>query len=89
MQFSWLNKQGVRSSTGFELQTLDRSKKEYREAGRKITFYWEMGNRCVIVRQVAFQNWDNGVILDSEKHEEVIANIKAATEFAALELVVR
>ena len=38
MTFQWLNKQGVRSPDGFEVQFVGRFELEYRENGRSIVF---------------------------------------------------
>lgn len=62
---------------------------EYREADRKITLTWEFGKRCIIVHRKSFDKWDDGSKLASEKREEVLAILKAATEFEGLRLLVR
>jgi hypothetical protein len=46
--FTWLNKQGVRSDTGFEFQRTGRFTAEYRENGRVTEMYVEGGAGGVI-----------------------------------------
>ena len=41
--FTWLNKQGVRSDRGFEVQFTGRFDAEYREGGRIVELYVESG----------------------------------------------
>jgi hypothetical protein len=41
--FTWLNKQGVRSDRGFEVQFTGRFDAEYREGGKVVKLYVESG----------------------------------------------
>ena len=51
--FTWLNKQGVKSDAGFEVQFTGRFDAEYREAGKVMSIYVESGihdgQACVIL----------------------------------------
>ena len=42
--FEWLNKQGVRSSEGFEVQCISRYEMEYREGNNVLTLEGDIGN---------------------------------------------
>jgi hypothetical protein len=42
--FTWMGKQGVRSSDGFEVQSIDRFSIAYREGSQVVTVYVEHGS---------------------------------------------
>ncbi|MGQ0511073.1 MAG: hypothetical protein ACT4P9_10710 [Betaproteobacteria bacterium] len=78
--FTWLNKQGVRSSEGFEVQSVDRYTIEYREGGKTISVPVEMGARTVTDEE-AFGRWDppfNTVSISDEKRQQIFRNFNAA-----------
>ncbi|MDD3765167.1 MAG: hypothetical protein PHP86_17870 [Nevskiales bacterium] len=83
--FTWLNKQGVRSSSGFEVQTTGRFTIEYREAGRVITVDVEpgiQGGPCVSINDNAFERWDNSSVRNSaEEQARLLKNFKDAMAF--------
>lgn len=84
--FTYMNKQGVRSSEGFEVQRTGRFTSEYREGGRVITVHVEHGDQgtpCLdIVREDAFARWDHsGEINSPEEQARLLQNFKKAMEF--------
>lgn len=93
--FSWLNKQGVRSDQGFEVQRTGRFDVEYSEGEHKVTLYVEPGVSggmpSLSVSPDAFQRWDGappGALLAPEMQARLFANLRAALEFQGLQLVV-
>lgn len=92
--FTWLNKQGVRSDCGFEVQFTGRFDAEYREGGKTVSLYVESGydegmRQCVLVDPGAFEYWDDGQSISSEKREKILKNLSDAMEFQGLKLVVQ
>ena len=85
MKFTWLNKQGVRSETGFELQRVDRFTMSYREVNRIITIGIDNGivgqRPAVIMGPKSLEMWDSGVPIDAEKQREILRNIENALGF--------
>jgi hypothetical protein len=78
--FTWLNKQGVRSSEGFEVQGIDRFTIEYREGVKAISVRVEDGVR-VESDDSAFEKWDppfNLVPISDEKRQQIARNFNAA-----------
>jgi len=91
--FKWLNKQGVRSDLGFEVQFTGRFDAEYREGKRLVKLYVEDGIGAggkpgIIVKTAAFEKWDNGEPISSAKQKEMFNNLRAAMEFQGLQLFV-
>jgi hypothetical protein len=91
MNFTWLNKQGVRSDTGFELQSMDRFTFEYREGSRTITLDIESGilgesQPAILMGPDALKKWDNGTTLDIAAQKQVLDNIRQALAFQGLGL---
>lgn len=91
--FSWLNKQGVRSSAGFEVQFTGRFDAEYREGHKVVSIYVEdgvgdRGEPCVIVKKNAFIKWNDGELIPPDKQKLMFENLKAAIEFQGLALYV-
>jgi len=66
MTFTWLNKQGVRSSEGFEVQFTARFTAEYREGRRIEVVAIEpviiAGRPGVAIDPNTFERWDNSSI---------------------------
>jgi hypothetical protein len=91
--FTWLNKQGVQSDSGFIVQFTGRFTAEYREGGKTMTVDVEIdfsaGKPCVIIGPDAFQSWDsaNSRLSDSQR-ERLFRNFREACEFQGLKLVV-
>ena len=90
--FTWLNKQGVCSDQGFEVQFTGRFDAEYREGGRVVKLYVEDGVSgglpCVIVGSQAFARWSDGTAIDPDKQAEMLENFKQAMNFQDLSTVV-
>jgi hypothetical protein len=89
MTFTWIGKQGARSSDGFEVQSVDRFSIEYREGGQVVTVSVERGTigatPCVSISTKAFEHWDNYRPANSaEKQAKMLANFKAAMEFQGI-----
>jgi hypothetical protein len=84
--FTWLNKQGVSSSDGFEFQFTGRFTAEYREYGRIVDLEVDDGAPIVTIHNEAPLSWRNGSNLSAEARARVFANIKAALSFMDLRL---
>ncbi len=90
--FTWLNKQGVRSDKGFEVQRTGRFDAEYIEGDKKASLYVEAGLmgglQCIIVDPSAFDHWDGGEPIDEAKRAELFQNLRDAMEFQGLKLAI-
>ena len=88
--FTWINKQGVRSSQGFEVQFTGRFTAEYREGGRVISVSVEQGlsgGPCISIEGAAFARWDGSASTNSAgEQQRLLANFKEALKFQGLEL---
>jgi hypothetical protein len=88
MNFTWLNKQGVRSDTGFEFQFTGRYLAEYRESGRVIVLSIETAGGVATI----YEDQLLGPLLSAreplvaQRREQLIANVRAALQFQGLEL---
>ena len=89
--FTWLNKQGVKSDTGFSVQFTGRFTCEYSEGKRTLKFEvengYDKGKPCTVTRRTSFFLWD-GEKLTLERQQEIINNIEAAMDFQGLKLIV-
>lgn len=84
--FTWLNNQGVKSSDGFEVQSVDRFAIEYREGSLVVTVPVELGSyggdSSVRIPATAFTRWDNYRPVNSpQKQAQMRANFVAAMHF--------
>jgi hypothetical protein len=90
--FTWLNKQGVRSDRGFEVQRTGRFSAEYKESGRVVKLYVESGicagMPCIIVEPKAFERWDSGMLISAEQRAQMFQNLKEALEFQGLKMTI-
>lgn len=90
--FTWLNKQGVRSDQGFDVQFTGRFDAEYREGDRIVRLYVQDGITggmdSIIVAPDAFAYWIDGTSISEEKQAEMFKNLREAMEFQGLKLVV-
>jgi hypothetical protein len=90
MTFTWLNKQGVRSDEGFELQRLSRFTMQYSERGNTLTIDLESGlingELGILMRPDAAARWDDGSVSDLATQKRVIRNIREALRFQGLGL---
>ena len=87
--FTWLNKQGVKSSEGFEIQSTDRFTIEYREGNLVVTIQAEQGTfgggPSVSISVGAFARWDNYRPENSlETQAQMRANFVAAMLFQGI-----
>jgi hypothetical protein len=86
--FTWMNKQGVRSDEGFEVQSTGRFTIEYREQGKVITISVEpglSGGPCVLLEDKPFRFWDDCNIQNSsEEQKRLLNNFIAAMKFQGL-----
>ena len=84
--FTWLNKQGVRSSDGFEVQFTGRFTAEYREGARYLVVDVEGGgNGLIDFNPRAFERWANSSATNSpEEQARMLKNFMAALEFQGL-----
>jgi hypothetical protein len=91
MTFTWLNKQGVRSDAGFELQFVDRFTMEYRQDGRTITLDIESGflganQPAILMSPDALNAWDDGAELLPTEQRQALQNVREALAFQGLGL---
>ncbi len=90
--FTWLNKQGVRSDQGFEVQRTGRFDAQYREGTRVVSLYVESGmsggKPAIVIDPAAFARWDEGGDIPPEQQARMLNNFKEAMEFQGLKLVV-
>lgn len=84
--FSWINKQGVRSDEGFEVQFTGRFTAEYREGARYLVVDVEgSGNGLIDFNSKAFEKWANSSMRNSaEDQARMLHNFMAALEFQGL-----
>lgn len=87
--FTWLNKQGVRSSDGFEVQFIDRLEVEYREGAQVVTVHVEPGfyggGPSVSIGPHVFAHWNHSaVLIEPAKQAQMLANFKAAMAFQGI-----
>jgi hypothetical protein len=90
--FTWLNKQGVRSDRGFEVQFTGRFSAEYREGGKFVKLYVEDGLsgglQCISINPDAFDHWSDGQTIPPDQQMQMFENFKEAMEFQNLKMVV-
>lgn len=90
--FIWLNKQGVRSDEGFEVQQIGRFDAEYREGGNVVKLEVESGVSgglpCIILDPKAFARWSEGTLIPEAEQARLFRNFRAAMEFQGLKMVV-
>lgn len=88
--FTWLNKQGVRSEQGVEVQFTGRFSAEYREGGQVVKLYVEDGGGVpsIIINPDAFERWGDGTPIPPEQQARILQNFKEALEFQGLKLLI-
>jgi hypothetical protein len=90
--FTWLNKQGVRSDKGFEVQQTGRFDAEYREGGKVVKLEVESGVSgglpCLILDPTAFARWSDGTSISEAEQVRLFRNFAEAMEFQGLKMVV-
>jgi hypothetical protein len=92
--FEWLNKQGVRSSEGFEVQCISRYEMEYREGNNVLTLEGDIGKSggkaCFILDKSSIDYWDNDIMrreLPDEKKQKILENFISALNFQNVNVV--
>lgn len=87
--FTWIGKQGVRSSDGFEVQSIDRFSVAYREGSQVVTVYVEReGDGMMAITKDAFSRWDNLRMTNPpEKQAQMRENFVAAMKFQGITVV--
>jgi hypothetical protein len=88
--FTWLNKQAVRSSEGYEVHFLSRGTAQYREGLRVRTVPVEdglvAGRPAVLFDRRVFEHWDNSSIANSASEQQrLLSNFVSALRFQGLE----
>ena len=93
--FTWLNKQGVESDTGFAVQRTGGFTCEYRESGRILELEVESGvigqQPCINIKRDAFASWNVAGVkhdIPEEQQLRMLQNFKDAMEFQGLLVVV-
>jgi hypothetical protein len=90
--FTWLNKQGVRSDEGFEVQRTGRFGAEYNEGGKVVKLEVESGvaggRPCIIIDPKAFVRWSDGTFISETEQARLFRNFRAAMDFQGLTVVV-
>lgn len=93
--FTWLNKQGVQSDSGFVVQFTGRFTCEYSEGGKRIEIAVEdglsAGKPCINISKDAFAKWAPPRAFyetPKDEQERLMKNFKDAIEFQGLALVV-
>jgi hypothetical protein len=90
--FTWLNKQGVRSDEGFEVQRTGRFDAEYVEGGKVVKLGVESGVSaglpCIILDPKAFARWSDGTAIPDAEQARLFRNFAKAMEFQGLKTVV-
>ena len=94
MGFTWINKQGVRSDQGFEVQMVSQDCIEYREFGRVLTIDVEMGmsgsSPCLLISPDCFSRWDDmpqSATLDDNEQLRIERNFREAMSFQSVKIV--
>jgi hypothetical protein len=87
--FTWLNKQGVRSDSGFEFQFTGRFTAEYRENGQVIDMYVDGTPSITTIYEGSIEKLWNKIQDKTERKSErsrIIRNISEALEFQGMKL---
>ncbi|MDF1684440.1 MAG: hypothetical protein P1U36_07245 [Legionellaceae bacterium] len=83
--FTWLNKQGVRSDKGFEVQSVNRFVIRYSEKSGVIDVSVEYGQRgseyFVYVYDKEFYQWNDGKMISEQKKTQILKNFIDAMAF--------
>src|SRR5262245_31606030 len=91
--FTWLNKQGVRSDLGFEVQRTSRFEAEYRENGKTVSLHVESGIegglQCILIDPEAFLRWDDGQPISADQQRQIRQNFEDAMAFQGLKTLVQ
>lgn len=88
--FTWITKQAVRSSKGYEVRFLGRFTAQYREGLRIRTIPIEdgilAGKPAILFSKRVFENWDNSSIANTpDEQDRLLRNFVEALRFQGLE----
>jgi hypothetical protein len=90
--FTWLNKQGVRSDEGFEVQRTGRFDAEYSEGEKVVTLEVQSGLSgglpSISIGPKAFARWNDGTPISDAEQARLFRNFGAAMEFQGLKVVI-
>lgn len=94
MEFIWLNKQGVKSNSGFVVQSVSRFTIEYREANKCISIeveddYSPGKSPCEIISRSSLSHWNDGTLISPKKQVEILKNFKEAMKFQGIDVIVK
>jgi hypothetical protein len=92
-KFTWLNKQSVKSSKGFIVQSVSRFTLEYREDKKFILIEVESDyapgiKPCEKVNVIAFSRWNDGTSISQIKQQEIMQNFIEAMEFQGISVII-
>jgi hypothetical protein len=80
--YTWICKQGVRSSEGLEVQYTGRFDMEIRWGRRKSTIYVEGVARPEGMDEAHFERWDNSSAFnDRSERMRILSAVRAALDF--------
>ena len=92
MKFTWLNKQGVKSDLGYEVQRTGRFTIEYRDRGKVCSIEIEPGlsdgRPSISVKPTALGQWDDAQPISPDEQRRILRNLIEALEFQGLRVVV-
>lgn len=88
-EFTWLNRQGVKSNLGYSVQCISRYLHEYQEGGKKIEVETEIGFKgnkpAILYKKSSFNKWSNfSFELSKAERSKVIQNFRNAIIFQGL-----
>ena len=90
--FTWINKCGAQSSSGFIVEHVGLRSMLYREDGKSLELYAESyfssGELNTDIWQSEINKWKNGTIINDIDQARIIENIRAALRFMDTELTV-
>ena len=82
VSYTWLNKQGVRSSDGLEVQYTGRFDMEIRWGRRKTPIYVEGVAGPEDIDEAHFERWENSSVPnDSAERQRILEAVRAALDF--------
>lgn len=88
--FTWINKQAVRNSQGYEVHFLGRFTAQYREGRRIRTIPIECGRvagkPAILFSRRVFEDWDNSSVANTaDEQDRLLRNFVEALRFQGLE----
>lgn len=91
--FNWLNKQGVESTDGFIVQSVNRFTIEYKELGRVLPIsvergLLENGKACIYIYTDEFEKWSDGTPISKDAQKKILRNFTEAMEFQSVHVII-